>query len=327
MAHVVGIPGGSAAKRVVGAALIVGWLMFGVAIPVMYAVSQSARDFGFAGPLITVGVLAVLTWWRRADVAENFEFIADSPSWLRGARGEYLVHQELLGLSDEYIVFHDFHPIGKDGQPSAWNVDHIVVGPTGVFVLDAKNYSSATVRSANKSSFTAKNVRQVQRNALELKDKLLVWSANALVGLYVVPVVVYVQEGARLESLREGGVRTLPLRLLLGEIQNHTEAMIDHDRAKRVAAALFAQIGHEDKLRFQHQLDAFSQRMRAGAAVKASAGHASTPIVSVAPPSVCPKCGGRLIRKVARKGDRVGKEFLGCENFRATGCTYGYNLD
>ena len=32
-------------------------------------------------------------------------------------------------------------------------------------------------------------------------------------------------------------------------------------------------------------------------------------------PNFCPRCGGRLILRTARKGSNAGKEFLGCENF------------
>ena len=49
--------------------------------------------------------------------------------------------RQLAQLPDEYVVFNDFHPhkSGKD-EPEAGNIDHVVIGPTGVFVLEAKNY-------------------------------------------------------------------------------------------------------------------------------------------------------------------------------------------
>lgn len=30
---------------------------------------------------------------------------------------------------------------------------------------------------------------------------------------------------------------------------------------------------------------------------------------------ICPKCGGQLVKRIARKGDRAGQEFLGCSTF------------
>jgi len=35
----------------------------------------------------------------------------------------------LATLSDDYVVFNDYHPTNADGKALPWNVDHIVVGP------------------------------------------------------------------------------------------------------------------------------------------------------------------------------------------------------
>lgn len=31
--------------------------------------------------------------------------------------------------------------------------------------------------------------------------------------------------------------------------------------------------------------------------------------------SICPRCGGKLVMRTAKKGERQGKQFLGCSNF------------
>ncbi|HWQ91026.1 MAG TPA: nuclease-related domain-containing protein [Clostridia bacterium] len=54
-------------------------------------------------------------------------------SMKRGAQGEGCVAAELERLPAAFRVFHDVP------TPSG-NLDHVVVGPTGVFVLDAKNW-------------------------------------------------------------------------------------------------------------------------------------------------------------------------------------------
>jgi hypothetical protein len=66
--------------------------------------------------------------WRR-DAAEFLEAFIGSRNWFRGARGEFAVGRDLAHLPDEYIVFNDYRPIGPDGKPVQWNVDHVVVGP------------------------------------------------------------------------------------------------------------------------------------------------------------------------------------------------------
>ncbi|MGH3336611.1 MAG: nuclease-related domain-containing protein [Nocardioides sp.] len=58
--------------------------------------------------------------------------------WERGAEGEAAVAAALAQLPTE--TWNVFHDVRWPGRRYA-NVDHIVVGPAGVFVVDAKNWS------------------------------------------------------------------------------------------------------------------------------------------------------------------------------------------
>lgn len=52
---------------------------------------------------------------------------------LRGAMGEHHVADKLANFPDEFCVINDLTtPFG--------NLDHVVIGPTGVYVLDSKNW-------------------------------------------------------------------------------------------------------------------------------------------------------------------------------------------
>ncbi|WP_372728852.1 nuclease-related domain-containing protein, partial [Nocardioides sp.] len=64
--------------------------------------------------------------------------------WERGAEGEQATADVLASLPRHaWTVFHDVRWPGRQYA----NVDHVVVGPTGVFVIDSKNWSgSITVR-------------------------------------------------------------------------------------------------------------------------------------------------------------------------------------
>ena len=56
-------------------------------------------------------------------------------AWAQGALGEELMAQRLAELPDSFRVLHDRRIPG-----SRANIDHVVVGPTGVWVIDAKRY-------------------------------------------------------------------------------------------------------------------------------------------------------------------------------------------
>lgn len=56
-------------------------------------------------------------------------------AWERGAVGEELTARRLTDLSDAFRALHD-----RGIQGTRANIDHIVIGPTGVWVIDAKRY-------------------------------------------------------------------------------------------------------------------------------------------------------------------------------------------
>lgn len=65
---------------------------------------------------------------RRLD-----ELNKDRMSFLKGAKGEQAVAREVDELPDDFCVIHDLPtPYG--------NLDHVVIGSTGVFVLETKNW-------------------------------------------------------------------------------------------------------------------------------------------------------------------------------------------
>src|SRR5215211_1885303 len=67
-------------------------------------------------------------------------------TWQRGAQGERRTARLLDRLTrDGFVVFHD---LAVPGNTSA-NVDHLVIGPTGVFVIDSKQWTGSVYQSAD----------------------------------------------------------------------------------------------------------------------------------------------------------------------------------
>ena len=54
-------------------------------------------------------------------------------SFFKGARGEEVVAGTLARLSDDWHVFHDF-------EAGSHHVDHVLIGPAGVFAVETKNW-------------------------------------------------------------------------------------------------------------------------------------------------------------------------------------------
>lgn len=74
---------------------------------------------------------------RAREKAEKL--LRNAEMWEKGAAGERAVQELLAQLPAEWTVFHDVHWPGR----SRANIDHLVVGPGGVFVIDAKNWSGS----------------------------------------------------------------------------------------------------------------------------------------------------------------------------------------
>ncbi len=70
--------------------------------------------------------------------------LSDDPqstrAWQSGAAGERKLGKKLANLGDTIIALHD-----RQVPKSRANLDHVVVGPAGVYVIDAKRYKGAKI--------------------------------------------------------------------------------------------------------------------------------------------------------------------------------------
>jgi len=89
--------------------------------------------------LVGLAVAALVGWQLRFRPSEQ------ARTWQRGAHGERHTAHLLRRLTrDGYVVFHDLAVPDSDA-----NVDHLVIGPTGVFVIDSKQWSGSVHQSAD----------------------------------------------------------------------------------------------------------------------------------------------------------------------------------
>jgi nuclease-like protein len=85
-------------------------------------------------------VVAALVGWRL-----RFRPTEQARTWQRGAHGERRTARLLDRLTrDGYVVFHD---LAVPGSPA--DVDHLVIGPTGLFVIDSKQWTGSVHQSAD----------------------------------------------------------------------------------------------------------------------------------------------------------------------------------
>jgi hypothetical protein len=145
--------------------------------------------------------VAVLVGWRL-----RFRPSTQARAWQRGAAGERQTARLLDRLGrDGYVVFHD---LAMPDSPA--NLDHLVVGPSGVFVIDSKQWTGSVHQSAD--GLIWHNQYRLDRTLATIR-----WQAETLGRLLGVPaaplVCVY---GARVQGggLHAQGVGIVPSFLL-----------------------------------------------------------------------------------------------------------------
>ena len=95
--------------------------------------------------LMSLGALTVsATAWMIASIAHATRMHRDLRNCRFGLRGEQAVAEALADPTIVAAGYTTFHDVPGDGT---WNIDHVVVGPSGVFVLETKTRSR---RAANR---------------------------------------------------------------------------------------------------------------------------------------------------------------------------------
>ncbi|HZS18075.1 MAG TPA: nuclease-related domain-containing protein [Candidatus Udaeobacter sp.] len=91
---------------------------------------------GGIAQLVLAFVIAFLLFWLLRHASQRINaHETERLNWRKGALGEYEVGAELERLSDDYAIFNNVNTAGFG------NFDHIVVGPTGLFAIETKNWN------------------------------------------------------------------------------------------------------------------------------------------------------------------------------------------
>jgi Nuclease-related domain len=158
--------------------------------------------------LVGLAVAALVGWRLRFRPSEQ------ARTWQRGAHGERRTARQLRRLPhDGYVVFHD---LAMPGSPA--NVDHLVIGPSGVFVIDSKQWAGHVRQSSD--GLVWHNHYRLDRTLATVR-----WEAETLGRLLGIPAApLLCIHGAHVQGsgLRAQGVAIVPadrLRSALGHDQ------------------------------------------------------------------------------------------------------------
>ncbi|MBN1254145.1 MAG: NERD domain-containing protein [Deltaproteobacteria bacterium] len=141
--------------------------------------------------IVGLGVIALLLVNRITNNLETKRL-----DFRKGATGEALVGYLLEGLPEDYMVIH-----GLQLKPQYGDIDHIVVGPSGVYAIDTKNWRGV-VKADGKGGLLLNGkppdkpaIRNLTRAIMNLKDEI---KFHATFNPYIYALLVF--PAARVEA-------------------------------------------------------------------------------------------------------------------------------
>ena len=197
-----------------------------------------------------------------------------------------------LWFSLDKKLYRRFHDVIIPSSNGTTQVDHILVSPFGLFIVETKNKTGWIFGSETQSKWTQvvyKNkysfqnpLRQTHRHKKVLSKFLDINESN-------IETVVYFNGDSEFKT-------ELPSNVLshgLGSyIKQFNDIVLSDTEIQRICGLL---IDTEGKISKQEHIQSLHER------------HSSD--------TVCPKCGSDLVERTVKQGPRTGSQFLGCSSY------------
>jgi hypothetical protein len=199
-----------------------------------------------------------------------------------------------MWLSLNQNTYQRFHNVIIPTKNGTTQIDHVLVSPFGLFIVETKNRKGWIFGSEDQATWTqslyGKNypfqnpLRQAYRQQKSLCEFLRVNES-------AVHTIVYFVGDCRFKSPLPANVIRSRLRRC---IKRYNSRVLSPEQIDRVVRKLERHLVESTLTRRDH-LRSLRQRRR------------ST--------TVCPRCGSSLVERKAKKGPTAGSTFLGCANY------------
>jgi hypothetical protein len=191
-------------------------------------------------------------------------------------------------------LYHRFHDVIIPSSHGTTQVDHILVSPFGIFVVETKNYKGWIFGSADQSTWTQviykskykfqNPLRQTHRHKKVLSKYLSVKESS------IQPVISFVGDVRFKTKLPSNVLRSG----LSSYIKQFEEVIFSDDEVERITG-LLSKVKSESKISKSEHIQSLKKR------------HSSN--------TICPKCGSDLVVRKVKQGERKGSQFLGCSSY------------
>jgi hypothetical protein len=199
-----------------------------------------------------------------------------------------------IWLSLNAKVYQRFHDVIIPAKNGTTQIDHLLVSPYGLFIVETKNIKGWIFGSEGQQKWTqslyGKNysfqnpIRQAFRQKKILSEFLGLNES-------IIHTVIYFVGDCEFRTQLPANVMNAKLGKYIKRFNNR---VVPPEEISRIAGALKQQVT-ESSIKTRDHVRSLRER------------HSST--------TVCPKCGSKLVERIAKKGPNAGLKFLGCENY------------
>lgn len=200
----------------------------------------------------------------------------------------------IMWLTFNAKVYRRFHDVIIPSKNGTTQIDHLLVSPYGLFIVETKNIKGWIFGSENQSkwtqsiygnNFTFQNpLRQIFRQKKILSEYLHVDES-------IIHTVVFFVGNCQF-------LTNVPANVINSGLGRYVKQFVieflSSEEINRIVEKLERHVT-EPFLTTRDHVRSLRER------------HSST--------TVCPKCGSNLVERTAKKGPNAGSTFLGCENY------------
>lgn len=149
--------------------------------------------------------------------------------YVKGARGEETVAQELALLPADYAVFHGLRLPAAEGEPGRADCDHLVVTPRGIAVIETKNWAGPLEIRGGRILVEGLEpdrppLAQVKRAGAALREAL---ARSGLDGIPVYPILSFASDALPVASQGLDGVLVCRASVLRRVLDDPLAPLVD----------------------------------------------------------------------------------------------------
>lgn len=243
--------------------------------------------------------------------------IVSNPNWI-GRHGEKLVERELnlvkaLGRGGQ--ILRNVYIPKEDGTTS--EIDVVYITQKGIFVIESKNYSGWIFGDENQGMWTASLPNKQKNrfyNPIKQNKTHVKWLSNFLGGNIPLYSIIVFSERCELKKVTVYSpeisvIKRNRLYATVRSMWDCTPDLLTDEQVGELTRRLDV-CTNVDEVTKQMHVESINQRFKQKPNVPNPISAADTTNADV-----CPKCGAKLVRRVARQGQYAGQVFFGCSNY------------